>query len=195
MDKNKFFLGIMVAAVGLFMLISPEAFIKFVVIILGIALIFDGVFILVTVRNLIADVNYGRVMAVHGWLSIGVGAVAVLLPLVFAAVVWTIMAYSLAVYLLVAAGMEVYAITVLTRNGISTKKSIFEVIVCVFLAVVLFILPHSAGNALVRVFGVVLLAAGVLFSLVQWRLRPIVVQPDSVVAVEEDEIAADEQDD
>ncbi|MCH5288709.1 MAG: DUF308 domain-containing protein [Treponema sp.] len=195
MDKNKFFLGIMVAAVGLFMLISPEAFIKFVVIILGIALIFDGVFILVTVRNLIADVNYGRVMAVHGWLSIGVGAVAVLLPLVFAAVVWTIMAYSLAVYLLVAAGMEVYAITVLTRNGISTKKSIFEVIVCVFLAVVLFILPHSAGNALVRVFGVVLLAAGVLFSLVQWRLRPIVVQPDSVVSVEEDEIAADEQDD
>lgn len=195
MDKNKFFLGIMVAAVGLFMLISPEAFIKFVVIILGIALIFDGVFILVTVRNLIADVNYGRVMAVHGWLSIGVGAVAVLLPLVFAAVVWTIMAYSLAVYLLVAAGMEVYAITVLTRNGISTKKSIFEVIVCVFLAVVLFILPHSAGNALVRVFGVVLLAAGVLFSLVQWRLRPIVVQPDSVVSVEEDEAAADEQDD
>ena len=195
MDKNKFFLGIMVAAVGLFMLISPEAFIKFVVIILGIALIFDGVFILVTVRNLIADVNYGRVMAVHGWLSIGVGAVAVLLPLVFAAVVWTIMAYSLAVYLLVAAGMEVYAITVLTRNGISTKKSIFEVIVCVFLAVVLFILPHSAGNALVRVFGVVLLAAGVLFSLVQWRLRPIVVQPDSVVSVGEDEAAADEQDD
>lgn len=195
MDKNKFFLGIMVAAVGLFMLISPEAFIKFVVIILGIALIFDGVFILVTVRNLIADVNYGRVMAVHGWLSIGVGAVAVLLPLVFAAVVWTIMAYSLAVYLLVAAGMEVYAITVLTRNGISTKKSIFEVIVCVFLAVVLFILPHSAGNALVRVFGVVLLAAGVLFSLVQWRLRPIVVQPDSVVSVEEDNAAADEQDD
>ena len=195
MDKNKFFLGIMVAAVGLFMLISPEAFIKFVVIILGIALIFDGVFILVTVRNLIADVNYGRVMAVHGWLSIGVGAVAVLLPLVFAAVVWTIMAYSLAVYLLVAAGMEVYAITVLTRNGISTKKSIFEVIVCVFLAVVLFILPHSAGNALVRVFGVVLLAAGALFSLVQWRLRPIVVQPDSVVSVEEDEAAADEQDD
>ena len=195
MDKNKFFLGIMVAAVGLFMLISPEAFIKFVVIILGIALIFDGVFILVTVRNLIADVNYGRVMAVHGWLSIGVGAVAVLLPLVFAAVVWTIMAYSLAVYLLVAAGMEVYAITVLTRNGISTKKSIFEVIVCVFLAVVLFILPHSAGNALVRVFGVVLLAAGVLFSLVQWRLRPIVVQPDSVVSVEEDEAVADEQDD
>ena len=195
MDKNKFFLGIMVAAVGLFMLISPEAFIKFVVIILGIALIFDGVFILVTVRNLIADVNYGRVMAVHGWLSIGVGVVAVLLPLVFAAVVWTIMAYSLAVYLLVAAGMEVYAITVLTRNGISTKKSIFEVIVCVFLAVVLFILPHSAGNALVRVFGVVLLAAGVLFSLVQWRLRPIVVQPDSVVSVEEDEAAADEQDD
>ena len=183
MDKNKFFLGIMIAAVGLFLLISPEAVIAFAVIVLGIALIFDGVFILVTARNLITDVNYGRVMAVHGWLSIGVGALAVLLPLVFASVVWTVMAYTIAAYLLVAAGMELYSVSVLARNGISAKKSIFEAIVCLFLAVVLFMLPRAAGNALVRVFGVALLAAGVLFSLVQWRLRPIVIQPDSVVSV------------
>ena len=181
MDKNKFFLGIMIAAVGLFMLIAPEAFIKFVVIILGVALIFDGIFILVTVRNLVTDVNYGRVMAVHGWLSIGVGALAVFLPLVFANIFWTVMAYTIAVYLLAAAGMEIYAISMLSRNGISTKKSIFEVIICLLLAVVLFMLPTQAlGNALVRVFGVVLLAAGVIFALVQWKLKPIIIQPDSI---------------
>ena len=153
MDKNKFFLGIMIAAVGLFMLIAPEAFMKFVVIILGVGLIFDGIFILVTVRNLVTDVNYGRVMAIHGWLSIGVGVLAVFLPLVFAAIFWTIMAYTIAVYLLVAAGMELYAINMLSRNGISTKKSIFEVIISLLLAVVLFMLPsQSLGNALACCF-------------------------------------------
>lgn len=163
------------------MLIAPEAFMKFVVIILGVGLIFDGIFILVTVRNLVTDVNYGRVMAIHGWLSIGVGVLAVFLPLVFAAIFWTIMAYTIAVYLLVAAGMELYAINMLSRNGISTKKSIFEVIISLLLAVVLFMLPsQSLGNALVRVFGVLLLLTGIIFALVQWKLQPIIIQPDSI---------------
>ena len=65
-------------------------------------------------------------------------------------------------------------------------------LVCVILAVVLFMLPsRSLGNALVRVFGVVLLGAGILFSLVQWRVRSIVIQPDRIVTVDEEEIPAD----
>lgn len=193
MDKNKFFLGIMVAVVGLFTLISPpKSFIDFAVIILGIALIFDGIFILVTVRTLVTDASYARVMAIHGWLSIAVGAFAVLLPHVFAAISSTIMAYTVAFYLLVAAGMEIYAINILSRNGISTKKSIFEVLVCVILAVVLFMLPlELLGKVLVCVFGVVLLGAGILFSFVQWKSRSIVIQPDRIVTVDEEEIPAD----
>lgn len=195
MDKNKFFLGIMVATVGLFTLISPESFKIFTVIILGIALIFDGIFILVTVRTLVTDASYARVMAIHGWLSIAVGAFAVLLPGMLIKIFENIldfMMYIVAFYLLVAAGMEIYAINILSRNGISTKKSIFEVLVCVILAVVLFMLPsQSLGNALVRVFGVVLLGAGILFSLVQWKSRSIVIQPDRIVTVDEEEIPAD----
>ena len=181
MDKNKFFLGLMIAVVGLFMLISPDSFMKFAVIILGITLIFDGIFILVTVRNLVVDKNYALVMAVHGWLSIAVGLLAVLLPMIFAEIFWTIMAYTMAVYLLAAAGMEIYAINMLSRNGISTKKSIFEVIICVILAIILFILPSDIlRNTLVSVFGVILIIIGVTFALVQWKLKPIIIQPDSV---------------
>ncbi len=171
----------MIAVVGLFMLISPDSFMKFAVIILGITLIFDGIFILVTVRNLVVDKNYALVMAVHGWLSIAVGLLAVLLPMIFAEIFWTIMAYTMAVYLLAAAGMEIYAINMLSRNGISTKKSIFEVIICVILAIILFILPSDIlRNTLVSVFGVILIIIGVTFALVQWKLKPIIIQPDSV---------------
>ena len=181
MDKNKFFLGIMIAVIGLFMLISPDSFIKFAVIILGIALILDGIFILVTVRSLVVDKNYGFVMAIHGWLSIAVGTFSVLLPLVVADIFWTIMIYSLAVYLLVAAGMEIYAINMLSRNGISTKKSIFEVIICIILSIILFLLPSQAiRDTLVRVCAIILLLSGLAFALVQWKLKPIIIQPDSI---------------
>ena len=185
----------MIAVVGLFMLISPESFMKFAVIILGITLIFDGIFILVTVRNLVVDKNYALVMAVHGWLSIAVGLLAVLLPMIFAEIFWTIMAYTMAVYLLAAAGMEIYAINMLSRNGISTKKSIFEVIICVILAIILFILPSDIlRNTLVSVFGVILIIIGVTFALVQWKLKPIIIQPDSVEdIIEEAEAEAEEE--
>lgn len=185
----------MIAVVGLFMLISPDSFMKFAVIILGITLIFDGIFILVTVRNLVVDKNYALVMAVHGWLSIAVGLLAVLLPMIFAEIFWTIMAYTMAVYLLAAAGMEIYAINMLSRNGISTKKSIFEVIICVILAIILFILPSDIlRNTLVSVFGVILIIIGVTFALVQWKLKPIIIQPDSVEdIIEEAEAEAEEE--
>ncbi|MBQ6779929.1 MAG: DUF308 domain-containing protein [Treponema sp.] len=190
MDKNKFFLGVMIAVVGLFMLLSPDSFIKFAVVILGVALIFDGIFILVAVRNLVTDKHYAFVMAVHGWLSIAVGAVAVCIPLVLADIFWGIMAYTIAVYLLVAAAMEIYAINMLSRNGISTKKSIFEVIICLVLSIILFMLPsQTIGHAAVYVCGVILLISGVSFALVQWKLKPIIIQPDSVIDDIEDVIA------
>ena len=164
------------------MLLSPDSFIKFAVIILGIGLIFDGIFILVTVRNLVTDRSYGFVMALHGWLSIGVGVLAVVLPLVLANIFWTIMAYTIAIYLLVAAAMEIYAINMLSRNGISTKKSVFEVIICLVLAIILFMLPsQTIGHVAVYICGVILLVSGLSFALIQWKLKPIIIQPDSIV--------------
>ena len=57
--KNKFFLGFMIAAVGLFMLIQPDVFSKVAVIVLGIIAVMNGVFILYTARNLIIDKALG----------------------------------------------------------------------------------------------------------------------------------------
>ena len=49
------------------------------------------------------------------------------------------------------------------------------------LAIILFILPSDIlRNTLVSVFGVILIIIGVAFALVQWKLKPIIIQPDSV---------------
>lgn len=185
MDKNKLFLGFVTAALGLFLLISPETFISFFVIILGVAAVIDGIFILATTRNLIPDPQYSFIVLMRGILSIIIGGLAVVLPLTVAAVVWTVMAYTLAAYFFVSAGLQVYTITKLHRNGIMVRQSMIEVFASVILAVVLIVIPQAAGNFIVRIFGIVLLVVGASFIIVQWKNRPLTVAPDSVETVED----------
>lgn len=182
MDINKFVLSLLVAVVGLLMLLSPETFIAMAVIMLGVAAICDGIFIMVATRNLILDPDYKLMMTVRGLLSIIVGAAAIMLPLFVAAIAWTVMAYVLAGYLLVSAGIEIYGISKLHRNGIMVKQSVVETIISIILAIVLFIIPaKTAGGIIVRICGVVLLVSGIISAFLQWRNRPITVVPDSVV--------------
>lgn len=181
MDKNKLSLSLLVAVIGLLMLISPETFIAMAVIILGVAAVVDGFFIMVTTRNLILDPEYKLMMTIRGVMSIAVGAVAILLPLVVAAIAWKFMAFVLGGYLLISAGLEVYGITKLHRNGIMIRQSVIETIVSIILALVLFIIPvKTAGGIIVSVCGFVLLVCGVISAFLQWRNRPLTVIPDAV---------------
>lgn len=192
MDKNKFFLGLMVVAVGLFMAIQPDVFSKVAVIILGLVAIFNGVFILYTARNLIIDENYASIMTIRGCMSVGVGVLSVLLPVLIQRVFWTIMTYTLAVYLLASAVMESYTISKLKRNGYAIRQAVIEVVASVVLALVLFIIKSERiGDFIVRFGGVVLVLIGVGLSLLQWRNRPIVM--DAVVVDDEEEAAAESE--
>lgn len=187
MDKNKLFLGFMTAALGLFLLISPDTFISFFVILLGLAAIIDGIFILTATRDLIIDPQYKLIVTVRGVLSVVVGVLSVVLPIAVAAVVWKAMAYTLAIYLIVSCGMQIYTITKLHRNGIMIRQSMIEVASSLVLALVLFIIPaQTAGHFIVRLFGLILLAIGIGLVIIQWKSRPEVVVPDSVETVEEE---------
>ncbi|MBP3773240.1 MAG: DUF308 domain-containing protein [Treponema sp.] len=187
MDKNKVFLGFVTAALGLFLLISPDTFISFFVIILGVAAIIDGIFILTATRDLIIDPQYKLIVTVRGVLSIAVGLLAVILPIAVAAVVWKAMAYTLAIYLIISAGMQIYTITKLHRNGIMVRQSMIEVASSLLIALVLFVIPaQTAGHFIIRLFGIALLVVGIGLLVIQWKSRPEVVLPDSVETVEDE---------
>lgn len=189
MDKNKLFLGFVTAALGLFLLISPDTFISFFVILLGVAAVIDGIFILGATRNLIIDPQYKLIVTVRGVLSVLVGFLAVVLPITVAAVVWKAMAYTLAVYLLISVGLQLYTITKLHRNGIMIRQSLIEVASSILLAIVLLIIPAQvAGHFIIRLFGIILLIIGVGFIVIQWKSRPLPVVPDSVETVEDEKV-------
>lgn len=185
MDKNKLFLGFVTAALGLFLLISPDTFISFFVILLGVTAVIDGIFILAATRNLIADPQYRLIVTARGILSVLVGFLAVVLPLTVAAVVWKAMAYTLAIYLIISSAMQIYTITKLHRNGIMIRQSMIEVLASLLIALVLFVIPaQTAGHFIIRLFGIALFLVGAGFIVTQWKSRPEVVIPDSVETVE-----------
>ena len=194
MDKNKLFLGFVTAALGLFLLISPETFLSFFVILLGIASILDGIFILATTRNLIVDQQYKMIVTIRGILSIVIGALAVMLPLVFVATIWKAMAYTLAIYLIISAGMQFYTIAKLHRNGIMIRQSMIEVFSSLVIALVLLVIPsESVGPFFIRIFGFILMLSGVGLAIMQWKSRPTVILPDSVEDAEEAQIVTNEE--
>lgn len=188
MDKNKLFLGLMTAAMGLFLLISPDAFISFFVIILGVAAVIDGIFILAATRDLIIDPQYKLIVTVRGILSVLIGFLAVALPKLVASVAWSAMAYALAIYLIVSASLQIYTITKLHRNGIMVRQSMIEVASSVILAIVLFIIPsETIGIFIIRIFGAVLLVAGIAISVIQWKNRQEVAVANTVESNENED--------
>ena len=188
------FLGFVTAALGLFLLISPETFLSFFVILLGIASILDGIFILATTRNLIVDQQYKMIVTIRGILSIVIGALAVMLPLVFVATIWKAMAYTLAIYLIISAGMQFYTIAKLHRNGIMIRQSMIEVFSSLVIALVLLVIPsESVGPFFIRIFGFILMLSGVGLAIMQWKSRPTVILPDSVEDAEEAKIVTNEE--
>jgi uncharacterized membrane protein HdeD (DUF308 family) len=181
MRKTNFMLGVLLSVVGLMMIVSPDKCIKVAVLLLGVEAILNGVFNLVKIRQLIVDKDFQLAVFVRGIISIVIGLLAVILPLRFAAAMWTIMLYVIAAYLLLAAVLELYAVAKLRNAGIERKQYVLEAIVSIICSVILFIIPHQIGMVIIRVLGVVVLLVSMVYVLYEWRNRPIVVDNVEVV--------------
>ena len=181
MRKTDFLLGVLLAVVGLMMIVDPDKCIKIAVILLGLEAIVNGVFSLIKVRQLVSDKDFQLAVLLRGIISIIIGVLAVVLPLRFAAAMWTVMLYVLAAYLIVAVVLELYAVAKLRDTGIERKRYIIEAIVSVISAIILFIIPQQIGVTVIRILGVVVLLVSVVYLLYEWRNRPIVVDNVEVV--------------
>lgn len=173
MRRSYLGMGFLSLIAGLLMLFSPDAWIKVVVIVLGVAAIVNGLFNLLYVRRVFDDAYFRRSIVVRGLLSLVVGLLAVILPLALAAAVWTAMVYMLAAYLLVSALLELFATIRLRSSGVDTRPYYGEIVGSIILAVVLFVVPAQLGVLLVRIFGGLLVVSGICFLVWQWRNRGV----------------------
>lgn len=187
MKKNSLLLGIILAIVGLIMTITPSGCIKAVVIILGIEAVANGVYQLLYTRKLFPDAAFQYSVIIRGMLSIGVGLLAFFLPLRFAEIIWTVMLYVLAVYLLVGSALLLFSCGKLQNTNVDRRQFITEAVISIILALIMLLIPVHVGTTLVRIAGIVLILTGAAFIVLYIKNKPLVQEPVQVM----DDISGD----
>ena len=180
MRKTYLGIGVLAIIIGLMMLIVPHQCIKAIVIILGIFSVGNGVFNLFSIRKLIADSDFAMIITIRGSISIIVGLLAILLPLSFAGVLWTITIYTLAFYLLISSGMEIYGTIKMKEVGINTKPYIAEIIGSIIIAIILLIIPAEIGTLIVRLLGLAIMIIGIGHLFFEIKSKPLIVHAEEI---------------
>lgn len=187
MKKSLLGMGILAFVIGLMMLIAPQEVVKVAVIVIGSAAIINGIFNLVKVRKLVADASFEKLITTRGIISIIIGAIAIVFPILFAETIWTVMIYMLAVYLLVSAGLELYGATKLRAAGISTKMFNTEIGISIITAIILFLIPATIGKVIIRILGLVIILAALGYLYWEWKNKPEYVYSEEIEGEEPNE--------
>lgn len=185
MKKWFLYLGAFLAVLGLFVIIFPSFWIKLAVIIIGLAAITYGIYNIKFIKNLIEDEKYNKSILIKSIVSIVAGVMAVLFPLAFGGVAWSVMIWVLIIYLILSAAIGFYAASLLKETEVDRKRYILENVILLAIAIVLILIsPKSLGAAIIRIIGILCMVAGgalIIYSLTSTKDVIIVssnVEPD-----------------
>lgn len=183
MKKWSKFLGGILAALGILVVIFPAFWIKIIVVLLGAAAVVYGIYNILVTKKVFENSRFTNVILLKSIVSIMVGTLAVVVPLAFVNTIWKVMMYILAVYLVIAGGMGFYSVTLLKDSSVDRKKYVWENLILFIAAVLLFLIsPEKLGSAIVRIVGVVTFIAGGVMLFLQFGMKKkeIVVEAEVV---------------
>jgi len=177
-----------ISLLGLLILIFPAFWINLVVFVVGLGAIAYGLYNLVITRRIFQDSMYETVILVKAVFSIVIGAISVILPLAVADAMWKTMIYVLIVYLLLAAIIGFYSVSLLKATEIDRKRFVFENLSLLLLAVALIIIsPERLGIFIVRLIGLAAFVIGIFMITINYFSQKNVVDAEVVEVSEADE--------
>lgn len=157
--------GIVSAIVGLIMLLSPEGFISALVVSLGVASFASGVFTLLQFRKAVDEQAFRISLTIRAFAGMAVGITAIFLPIVVAGTVWIALSYLVASYLTISALVGFYGTYRLKVAQVPYLPYLYESVISLAAALILFIFPGTTGIVLVRIGGAMITLLGVLLFL------------------------------
>jgi len=172
MKTRNIVLGAVLAVVGILMVAIPDACIKAVVVLVGLATVAFSLYNLLVVYKQCEDAAYKKTLLIKNIVTFVIGLLAVICPFVLVktvAAIWKIISIALAVYLILYAGVSVYSAAKLRSNfPEASRRLIFEALIFVAIAVLLIIIPiDSFGKAFVRTVGFGGLIVGLIMIIVE----------------------------
>jgi uncharacterized membrane protein HdeD (DUF308 family) len=162
-------LGVLLAALGVFMMFQSESFAQVLVAVIGIVLVLSGIYSIGSTRAYAWSKRGRSVYLVKSILSIVVGLLAVTLPLAVATVSWSVLIYLLAAQLAISALISLFNGIVLRNGEISVSPIFVEAFSSLVLALLLFLFPRQIGSMILKIVGFIVFAIGL--GLVVWASR------------------------
>lgn len=184
--------GILAAVLGLFIIIFPTFWINLVVIILGLGAVGYGVYNLKFSKDAFEDQLYKRIIMIRSIVSIVIGVMSVLFPLAISNAAWTVMKIVLIIYLIGAAAVGFFSVSLLKDANIERKNYIFENLILLGIAVILILLsPKALGTAIIRLVGIIALVGGLglmAFELISKKKEIVVAEVEVKDAEPEEQV-------
>ena len=199
MKTKNIVLGGILAVIGLLMIINPGACINAVVVLVGLtAVVIGGYNLFYTYKNCTVQ-QAKKMILIKSIVSIVIGLIAVISPFALVktvASIWKIISIVLGVYLILFAAAGIYSgIKYKSENPEDFKKNLTEGIICVLIAILLFIIPVGAvGLTIVKALGVIGIIVGAVLILVEVGIarRTTVATKDDVTVVDDEEATTTE---
>lgn len=189
MKTKNIILGAVLALIGIIMVAIPDACIKAVVILVGLAAVAFSVYNLLVVYKQCEDAGFKKTILIKGIVTFIIGLIAVICPIVLMKtmeIIWKIVSIALAVYLILYGGVSVYSAAKLRPSfPQESRRLIFEALICVAIAVLMIIISlDSFVRAFIQIVGLGGLLIGLIMIVVEIVVSKRTAQASE--AVEED---------
>lgn len=155
-------LGVCTMIIGAFIFFQTKDFTMFLSIAIGIYAVVNGIIVLTTALRTKFSDEVKRAMLIRGSTSLGIGVIALLLPLVFVKVTWTLVLYLLGIQLVASAVMQIYISLELRRLELPIITGVVEAGVSLIMAFLIFTMPQEIGMTILKVAGFIVFAYGLL---------------------------------
>lgn len=177
-------IAILILIAGVFVLIRQDLFKQIFVISLGVAVVIVSVVSLIMLGRYAFTPFYYRSTLMKGVLGLIVGVLAIVMPLSTAETIWTIILYILAAQLVLGALISFVDVIALRKLGYKSSYHIWEGVISLVIAVVLFIFPQELATMLVTIVGLIIIVIGLTLALIAilWlRKLPVEIQGESTI--------------
>jgi len=158
--------GVLVAALGLYMLFQSESFVEVLVTVLGISLVLSGIYAIFSMRSYTWGKKSKMLYLIKSLGSILIGALAVILPFTVANISWNVLIYLLAAQLAISAVVSLSNAIILRKGEMSVSPILAEAMVSLVFAILLFMFPRQIGSMILKIIGFVIFASGL--GIVVW---------------------------
>lgn len=186
MNKKALAICVFLFLVGIFAIVQSEAFVKAIVIILGVEALANGFYGFMYVRNLVPNKDFQNSIISRSLISVVVGLLAIFLPINVGAAMWDTMRVIVALHLIVTSAILLFATGTLRDADVERRQFIAESLISICVAVLMLMLTL---HAIAKIVGLVLILIAGVYFLVEWLNRPII---DGKVEVKDDYDTPDE---